>query len=299
MKSLSMHLTDRCNNSCKFCIVNSHQNKAEAVDKKIIFNFLRENAGQGYESVNIHGGEATILPELIEILDMIREFGYPTVSLQTNGRKLSDIDYAKEVASRGVDLFVISVHGKEPETHDFCTGVPESFVEAIQGIRNVKSLGKKVRTNTVVCIQNYHSMIDIVKFIAGLKVDHINISAIHPAGKAFKNFFQVTPKLSDIVPEVQKAIDALINTNTDITITLEGFPPCILGDYWKYMINWEEINFKLLFHNVVMPNYNDFMEKKTREQGPPCKGCSYQKKCGGVYKEYIYYRGWEEFTAIS
>lgn len=297
MKSLSIHLTDQCNNSCKFCVVDSHQGKPERVARNIIFKFLESNAGKGYESVNIHGGESTIVPEFFEILDKIKELGYPTVSLQTNARKLSDMDFAKEVASRNVDLFIVSVHGKDAEMHDYCTSIQGSFDEAIQGIKNVKSLGKKVRTNTVVCKQNYNYLVDIIDLVMDLGVDHVNISAIHPAGKAFKNFHEVTPRLTEIVPAVKNAVDRVVSRG--VVVTLEGFPACVLRDYAKYMINWDEIHFKLLFHKIILKDYNEYMENETRKQGAPCQECVRKNKCGGVYKEYLHYYGWSEFSPLT
>ncbi len=69
MKAISVHLTDQCNNSCIFCVVNSHKDRREGVNKKVLYKFLEENSNKGgYESVNIHGGEATVLEDFEEIL---------------------------------------------------------------------------------------------------------------------------------------------------------------------------------------------------------------------------------------
>ncbi|MDW2796499.1 radical SAM protein, partial [Clostridium boliviensis] len=62
-----------------------------------------------------------------------------------------------------------------------------------------------------------------------LGVQHINIAAINPAGKEFKNFHQVTPHYFEIMDEVKKAVDFVVEKN--ITCTLEGFPYCGLGEY--------------------------------------------------------------------
>ncbi|EGD47004.1 Radical SAM domain protein [Ruminiclostridium papyrosolvens DSM 2782] len=296
MKSLSVHLTDQCNNSCKFCVVNSYQGQQEHVNLKVVFKYLEENAKNGYESVNIHGGEPTIIPELILILDKIKALGYPTVSLQTNARMLSNIEFTKELATRGVDLFVVSIHGKDANMHDFFTTVEGSFEEAVKGIKNVKALGKKVRTNTVVCKQNYSQLKDIINFVIDIGVDHVNISSIHPTGKAFENFHLVVPKLSECISSVEEAVDTAIGRN--MVVTLEGYPPCMLGEYNKYVIGWDDIHFKLLFHNIVLQDYEVFMKNETRRKGDPCNKCVHASKCGGVYKEYVYYYGWDEFKPV-
>jgi len=297
-KNLSIHFTDRCNNSCIFCVVGSHQDTKEAVNKKLIFQFLKENRDKNFDMVNIHGGEASLCEEFTEILDKIKEFNYPAVSLQTNGRRLADPEYAKTLTDKGVKLFVVSVHGANAKTHDRITRARNSFEEAIAGIRNVKTLGQKVRTNTVVCKYNLSELNDIMDTVLGLNVDHVNISAIHPANKAYENFHEVTPRYSEIKDSVINAIEKVKSRN--VKITLEGFPPCIIPGYEEFRINWSKLKFKMLFHTFILNNYSEFMEKSTKIRGVPCQGCKYpQLECGGVYKEYIEFYGWNEFKAVE
>ena len=78
---------------------------------EMVYEFLKENSNKGFECVNLHGGEPTLLDEFIDIIKMIKELGYPAISVQTNGRKLSEMDFAKDVVNNGVTLGVISLHG--------------------------------------------------------------------------------------------------------------------------------------------------------------------------------------------
>ncbi len=301
MKGLSIHVTDQCNQSCKFCVVDSYKERKEEVNKRLIFKFLEENSKKGYEVINIHGGESTILHDFIEILAKIKELGYPEVSLQTNARTLHDMDFARQLVDLNVKTFVTSFHTSDPLEMADLADVNESWLgEIIQGIQNVKALGAKVRTNTVVYNQNRYQLKEIMEYIVTeLKVDHINISAMHPAGRAYKNFAEVAPRITEIIPAVKEAVDYVESTGT--VVTLEGFMPCLLGDYVKYMVDWDNTNYKLLYHNFILPNYAEFMTAKTRTLGTFCEGCAYQKDrlCGGIYKEYIEKFGWSEFEAIS
>lgn len=301
MKGLSIHLTDQCNQSCKFCVVDSYQERREAVNKKVIYKFLRENSSKGYEIVNIHGGESTIVDDFIEILEKIKELGYPQVSLQTNARTLKDKAFTKQLIDLNVKTFVTSFHTTSAKEMSELANVDEKWLgEIIQGIKNAKELGAKVRTNTVVYKKNMHNLKEIMEYIVTeLKVDHINISNIHPAGRAYKNFYEVVPKVTEIIDGVKEAVDYVQSTGT--VVTLEGFPPCLLLEYTKYIVDWEEANFKLLFHMFVLPNYADFMTAKTRMTGEFCKGCIYQKDrlCGGIYKEYVEKYGFGEFDKVK
>ncbi|QOV19213.1 radical SAM protein [Blautia liquoris] len=284
MKNLSVHLTDTCNNSCIFCVVGSHVGTPEKVNRKLVYEFLKENKDGGFEFVNLHGGEPTLLEEFPDIIRMIKELGYPNISVQTNGRLLSNMEFAKQTINDGVNLCVISLHGHTKELQDYFADVENSFDEAVRGIKNVISLGCKVRTNICVCKQNYTQLADIVKYSMSLGVSHINISNLHTAGNCLKNFELVVPKLSEAIPYVKVAVDACVEAG--VKVTLEGYPMCVLGDYSKYLIDWEENQFKMLYKSFVFKNYNTFMENNAKMKGEVCKECAKRNLCGGVYKEY-------------
>jgi MoaA/NifB/PqqE/SkfB family radical SAM enzyme len=276
--------------------VDSHQETTEKVNQKIVEKFLKVNAGKGYDSVNIHGGEPTLLPEMYGVLDAIQKYRYPFVSLQTNGRLLKDMAFAQNLVQRGVALFVVSLHGKDAAMHDYFTQVEGSFDEALAGIRNIKTLGKKVRTNTVLCKQSYQSLPDIVNLSLSLDTDHINISNIHTTGRAFRSFGELVPRVTTIVPTVKKVIDDVVETGK--VVTVEGFPPCSLGEYRKYMVNWDHNEFKVLFRRMVLNNYEKFMETSTKKHGVTCETCTWNHRCGGIYKEYLQILGDDEFQPI-
>jgi MoaA/NifB/PqqE/SkfB family radical SAM enzyme len=297
MKALSVHLTDICNSKCSFCIVDSPFVKEDSISRKRVSHFLRDNAGKGYEAINIHGGEATIRRDLLDILDEIRELGYPTVYLQTNGRKMSRMEYARGLVDRGVSLFIVSMHGATALTQDRISKSLGSFEQAVQGIRNVKELGAKVRTNSVVCKDNYTELPEIAELCIDLGADHVNISALHTAGTALRNFWEVTARYDEIQPYVLAAVDRAVAR--DRVVTLEGFPYCSIPGYEQYMLDWTENKFKMLYRTYVFDDYERFMDANARVKDERCGRCVHNDACGGVYKEYAELVGWDEFHPVT
>ncbi len=297
MKALSIHLTDMCNNRCIFCVVDAPSQRGDSVRRDLIEHFLFENREAGYEAVNLHGGEPTMRPDFLDILSRIQQLGYPTIFLQTNARRLSNFEFARQVVDRGVSLFIVSMHGKDAAVQDAISQSPKSFDQAVAGIRNVKKLGQKVRTNTVVCKQNLESLPDIVSFVINLGADHVNISAMHPAGMAYKNFAHVTPAYTEIKPYLFEAVDRAVAAGQ--VITLEGFPYCTIPGYETYMIDWSTQRYKMLFRTFIMDDYESYMDACARTKQAKCSACAYSKVCGGVYKEYIQFIGWDEFHPVT
>src|SRR5882672_10436438 len=176
MRCLSIHLTDLCNSKCTFCVVASPLYRTDSVNYPEVTEFLKANANQGYQAVNLHGGEATIHPRFLETLGLISDLGYAEIHLQTNAITLSNPVFAREVVARGVTLFIVSLHGDTAALHDSQTHSPDGFYRTVQGIRNVKAGGARVRTNTVVTRQNLDRLPAISRLICELGVDHINFS---------------------------------------------------------------------------------------------------------------------------
>ncbi|WDV48111.1 radical SAM protein [Clostridiaceae bacterium M8S5] len=296
-KMLSIHLTDRCNNKCWFCVVDSPTQLREMANRKKIDRFIEAHRGQRYIAVNLHGGEPTVRKDFIEILEKIAECEYPHVILQTNARRLASKKFAERVCELGVDLFVVSIHGSDAAIHEKITQVPKSFEQAIKGIRNVKSLGAKVRTNSVVSRMNFEDFPSIMELLISLNVDHINISALHTVGAAFRHFNLVTPTYDEAMPFVRRGVELVRKSGT--VLTLEGFPLCVIEGLHEHLIDWHNQQFKMLFRGVIIDNYETYMDETMRVHGEICSDCTFFRKCGGVYKEYIAIRGWDEFVALT
>lgn len=289
---LSIHFTDFCNNRCIFCVVDSPNTKEEMTSRELMDKFIRDHKDTEYKVVNLHGGEPTIRKDFIDILGVINENNYKEISIQTNGRKLADPEFARKVFDLNTRLFIVSIHGKDAPTQDMITEIPGSFDEAVQGIKNVKDLGASVRTNTVVSKVNYTQLLDIMKVLHELKVDHINISALHTGGTAYLNFDTVTPTYTEIRPYVKEAVDFVLDKK--IVLTLEGFPYCSIPGMEQHMIDWKKKKTKMLYRGIVFDDYEEAMDSNFRLQGRPCIRCDKNKVCGGVYKEYIEKLGWDE-----
>lgn len=294
---LSIHTTDLCNSRCSFCVVASPLYTKDTVEYTDIVKFLEENAGQGWDGVNLHGGEATIHPKFIEILERIQRLGYPEVHLQTNAIKLADPNFAARVADLGVKKFIISLHGDTPELQDSQTGTKGGFVRTIQGIRNVKSHGTHVRTNTVITRLNLKRLTEICRLACEVGVDHINLSNLHPVGSAIFSRSTSMPTLDEMREHVYNSVDLVVACGREMT--LEGFPYCAVRERGQYQLNNEHREVRMLMRGDVIDDYDAFMSDSMRIFGEVCNGCTMRSKCGGAYPEYVQYYGWKEFSCIT
>lgn len=295
MRCLSIHLTDLCNSKCTFCVVASPLYTKDTVNYDEVVAFLRAHAGT-YDVVNFHGGEPTIHPKFLETLALIQELGYREVHLQTNATRLSDEAFARRTVELGVKLFIISLHGDDPQTHDTQTHTPGGFNRVIASIQNVKALGARVRTNTVVTRANLQRLPSIARVACDAGVDHFNISNIHPVGSALFALGRILPSFEEVRAHLYPAIDHCQERGR--RVTLEGFPYCSVAERRDLHLNNEYRDIRMMIRGRVIDDYDAFMSDSMRVFGSPCQGCGVRKACGGVYREYISYRGWNEFHPL-
>ncbi|WP_432822448.1 radical SAM protein [Trichloromonas sp.] len=292
MKYLSIHVTERCNQRCRFCVVSAPDHRGDE-SLETIGAFLDANRGQGYQGVNLHGGEPTLHPEFDAIIDRIRSAGFGEITLQTNGCRLGDREFARRLIDRGVKLFIVSLHEGDPVANDRLAGSPGAHRRLSAGIRNVLELGGRVQTNTVLTRASYQRLGEIIECGWRLGVRHFNISNIHPAGYALRNFQEFVPRCREQAPLVREAVERFAPRGA--VLTLEGFPYCTLPGLERYHKRQQQRDIRMLFRAWVFDDYEQFMDRTCKMMGEPCLNCGQAPRCGGVYKEYLEFCGWDEF----
>ncbi len=300
---LSIDLTKKCTNNCLFCVVEGRTEKAQDQKFSDIEKFLKFYKKYGFDTVNLHGGEPTIYKKFDDLIELINELGYKEIIVQTNGCRLNNEEFVKSLIDRNVKLFVVSLHDCIEESHNSVTKSPNSFKQAVDGIKTVLKCNGDVRTNTVLIKENYNRIENIVDFIYDLGVKNINISSLNPywlwVGKKEELIEELVPEYRDLVPYLNNTLNKY--KSVDIQLSLEGFPYCLLPEYDHCNLYSYKRDITLLsdFDQKIL-NYEEFLnENNIRVKGEDCKHCSKIKICKGVWKGYSKIKGWEEFRPVS
>lgn len=293
MKQLSLHITDLCNEKCGFCVVGSPLAKSDSVVYADLVRFLVENADEGFESVNLHGGEPTIHPRLFELLNLIKMLEYPQTHIQTNARRLKNAEFTEKLAAHGVTLCIVSMHGATASIQDCLTQTPGGFNETVEGIRNARKAGMAVSTNTVLTRMNMGQLENLCRLCLDLGVERINISNLHPVGSGYYALDMQAPTVAETKQYLLPVLE--LATKYPVKMTLEGFPLCLVHPYERLAIEDGTRFIRMIYRGGVSDNYDDYMAEVHREYGPPCEGCALRPDCTGVYHEYAERRGWDGF----
>ncbi|MCK4267466.1 MAG: radical SAM protein, partial [Actinomycetia bacterium] len=106
---LVLPVTYRCNLSCKYCYSCSNTSLPLPKDRpaeRILDIIAKEEA-----NVTLIGGEPTVRRDLADLISTAKRIqGAPKISLGTNGQKLSDISYLRNLQASGLDFVFLSLN---------------------------------------------------------------------------------------------------------------------------------------------------------------------------------------------
>lgn len=296
MKRLQIITSPACNNNCIFCIDNKLRGRisAETLDRNAI-GALKRMAGK-VERVLFTAGEPTLNPKLLEFIKLARKLGYREIGLITNGRRLADRGFCRQLLQAGVNEINVSFHGSRANIQDKLTQAKGSFRQTLQGLKNLKELKEKCDfrflINFTVTEFNLEDIGQFLKLTRRLKPDALVFNVVIPKGRALDNFELVVPFYSQVARDFKKAL----GKNESISISILGLPFCLMrGGLERFGGGFEKIIIKNPGKKSRLKRVSPWGETI---KGTDCKKCNCRQICQGVWRSYIKKRGWQEFKPI-
>ncbi|MEZ4267575.1 MAG: radical SAM protein [Myxococcota bacterium] len=289
---LDLKVGYRCNNRCVFCVQGDKRDHIADRTTDELREILEANRGLS-DGVVLTGGEVTIRPDLIELVGYAKELGYRTIQVQTNGRRLSYLPFVKALVRAGVTEIAPALHGSTPSVHDALVRARGAFAQVVAGIRNCRSLGLPVITNTVVVHDNFRDLPAIVELLARLDVQQLQLAYVHPAGTAEQYFNLVVARFSDAVPFVHDALRAA--ERVGLPAVTEAIPYCFMQGFERHVIEDRIPQTRIVEAGMTIDDYTAYRWEEGKAKGPPCARCTWVDRCEGPWHEYPREYGWSEF----
>ncbi len=181
---MDLAVTYRCNNNCSHCYNARPRNGAElSTDQwKAVIDRLWEI---GIPHIVFTGGEPTLRSDLRDLIGYAQNKGQIT-GVNTNGRRLKDLDYLKSLVEVGLDHVQITLESADPAVHDRMVEMPGAWQDTIAGLKNALSLKMFVMTNTTLLQPNQDTLSETLTFLGNLGVRTIGLNALIHSGKGAK-----------------------------------------------------------------------------------------------------------------
>jgi MoaA/NifB/PqqE/SkfB family radical SAM enzyme len=295
IKRLDLKVGYACINDCLFCVVADKRLRPDKTTDEIKQELI-SSYEEGRREVVFTGGEVAIRKDIFELVSFARNLGYLNIQIQTNGRRFSSLDFTIKMVRSGMTEFGPALHGHNARIHDSLTRRPGSWRQTVLGIYNVKKLGIRTLTNTVITRQNYRYLPEIASLLVKLKVDQFQFAFPHIMGNARRYYHKVVPRVSWVVPFVKEALD--VGIKAGVRVMVEAVPLCLLTGYERYASEFylpstqvKEVGYKI-----------DDFEKVRKEEGKckfsQCLECKWYRLCEGSWKEYPELFGEKEFKPV-
>lgn len=155
-----------CNNACGHCYNEPGRRTMPSLDAAGWRAVLDRLAAIGVPQAIFTGGEPTLFPGLVELVRHASALGL-ICGMNTNGRRLSDLGLAEQLAAAGLNHAQITLESSRAEVHNAMTG-KRSFDETLAGVRNAVAAGLHAITNTTLTRRNVDDAEEMVDLAAEL-----------------------------------------------------------------------------------------------------------------------------------
>ena len=291
------NITYRCINNCIFCIADSGQQHDDIGLEQ--FKKIVEEENIRDAEIILSGGEPTILPHFLEILDKANSTG-SNIILMTNGRTLANEDYAFELLkNENLREIQIPVHGTK-NIHEQITRVKGSFEETMEGIENLikfKRENQKITVKIALSKLNYQQLPEVVQYVSERfpKINQFVFSSLKISEKCLREREKIIFPMNHVVPYLSDTLRYMETKN--INVELDYLPPCIIGaENYELALKLKEkrehtyTGFEQVYYDgetlkdpdkriVMEENISGYLLKE-------CVVCKYHSCCRGIDKSY-------------
>ncbi len=295
-KCYELILNYNCNARCLFCSQGDFDKSRNAPFEAIARNIYNARKS-GYTRLGFTGGEPLIRPDILKIISLGKSVGFDFIRIQTNGIKLADPAFCRQLVKAGLTFCKFSFTTDNAAEHDRLIGVPGAFKKALAGLANLRKLKVRVGTNILVNRLNYKRLPEIITFY--LERGITNFVIIYPVyiGAMADNAKKLGVSLRDCAPHFLEAVKTMEAAGLPGEILFLNTPPCFLKGRENLAIGLD------VFNTVVTdPDGNstdlDLNATASKMKGPLCRRCALGKKCRGADKHYVDLFGWEGFEPV-
>lgn len=188
-----------CNHRCKWCYTTDKNFVNQNMPLSFAEQTLTEMYKLGVRKCTLIGGEPTLYPHIKEVLKTGSDLGI-LMKIVTNGVKIGNKEYLKELKENGLGFVAISIHGITRESYKANTQTDD--LESVENaIKNCNELNIPYVTLTTLNKLNCDSVVDIVKYLNKLEVKNIvfNIAVPYTNSKTIEKNVLSPKEIAEVI----------------------------------------------------------------------------------------------------
>ena len=233
---IGFELLDDCNLYCDYCYLGDIKNrKQEYIEIKMAKCILDKIKKEGVSSVQFFGGEPTLYPYLLELIDYSKSIDILDVGVLTNGM-CNNIGLIEEIGLR-CDWVHVTLRGNL-KTFDNHTKVAGSFDNAINTLKILNRTQTYIGIEYDCCHDNFDQLEELIVYlieVEKIEMQEIWLHRIAPRGLAEENN-KKDLNIDDYIKVLQQceSIENKYNINCKME---DSLPLCLFQlKYHKYIL---------------------------------------------------------------
>lgn len=185
LNTLYFYLTKGCNLFCRHCWVipdfQGDKLTSTYLSAELFEDIINQAVPLGLSGVKLTGGEPLLNPEIMQILDIVRQKEL-SCTIETNAT-LCTTEIAASIASCKDPFVSVSLDGADAETHDWVRRVTGSFDKALKGIKCLLSVNIKPQIIMTVVRHNREDLKALVQLAESLGCDSVKFNILQPTAR--------------------------------------------------------------------------------------------------------------------
>ncbi len=214
-----------CNCNCDWCYATTMLGKNRHIDFEYSKRIVNHLKARGVKTITLIGGEPTIYPNIIELINYIKHQGL-IVRIASNGKRFSDSSFTTKIVNSQIDGVNISIKGiTEDEymrnTHQY------GLLDMINGYNNLRRLGANVSVSFLINSNDITKFDSFIKFILENKMNNLVIQYEKPSLRTINEYeIMDIKKMGEFTRYIYIELE-----KSGINYTIEtSFPICLIEE---------------------------------------------------------------------
>lgn len=292
MALLDIILGYDCNLFCDYCTITPEMRQRQLPAARVAAA-IRQARAQGYDAVSFTGGEPTIRPDLVPLVQLARQEGFSDIKLQSNGLLLAHGANVDRLIAAGVNRFHISIHTHEEHAYDALVRREGSFPLMVESLDQLVRRGVRLTADVILKEDTWRNLPSAVQWLHARGVRSVHLWFVSLTDGNAQNVASM-PRMTDVVPAMREAF--AYGRANGIEVRSLHVPRCLLGADAAHA--WDPGADRVM---VVTPEAT-FELKHSKLAGarhvPACDGCRWRELCPGVRPDYLERYGGTELVAV-
>ncbi len=207
LKECWLHLTNRCNMTCRHCMFGCNPHAMEEMSVQQCIRVIQEAYALGCRIFYFTGGEPMLARTFLDSLQQILNLSETHVVVLTN---LTLIERHREALSSFPQdrlHYQVSLDGMEAN-HDALRG-PGAFAAVRENLSVLRDCGFPATLSMSVTQANVGEMQDLVRFAREQSIDHVHFLWLFRKGKADDSLFVTSDRIFEQLQQAQLCAETL------------------------------------------------------------------------------------------